>query len=123
MFKRCTGSWMEDQDFWRFSGIHRSVSLHFYPETHLYDLRVRTPLTDNYTRATLETRLRVMGASLGKAKLTLTDKAGKTLWVTEKPLTALESYVSAEIPGVKLWSAEEPNLYTLTVVLTNAQGK
>ncbi len=84
VFKRCTGSWMEDQDFWRFSGIHRSVSLHFYPETHLYDLRVRTPLTDNYTRATLETRLRVMGASLGKAKLTLTDKAGKTLWVTEK---------------------------------------
>ena len=71
VFKRCTGSWMEDQDFWRFSGIHRSVSLHFYPETHLYDLRVRTPLTDNYTRATLETRLRVMGASLGKAELTL----------------------------------------------------
>ena len=100
VFKRCTGSWMEDQDFWRFSGIHRSVSLHFYPETHLYDLRVRTPLTDNYTRATLETRLRVMGASLGKAKLTLTDKAGKTLWTAEKPLTALESYVSAEIPGV-----------------------
>lgn len=123
VFKRCTGSWMEDQDFWRFSGIHRSVSLHFYPETHLYDLRVRTPLTDNYTRATLETRLRVMGASLGKAKLTLTDKAGKTLWAAEKPLTALESYVSAEIPGVKLWSAEEPNLYTLTVVLTNAQGQ
>ena len=123
VFKRCTGSWMEDQDFWRFSGIHRSVSLHFYPETHLYDLRVRTPLTDNYTRATLETRLRVMGASLGKAKLTLTDKAGKTLWTAEKPLTALESYVSAEIPGVKLWSAEEPNLYTLTVVLTNAQGQ
>ena len=123
VFKRCTGSWMEDQDFWRFSGIHRSVSLHFYPETHLYDLRVRTPLTDNYTRATLEMRLRVMGASLGKAKLTLTDKAGKTLWTAEKPLTALESYVSAEIPGVKLWSAEEPNLYTLTVVLTNAQGQ
>ena len=123
VFKRCTGSWMEDQDFWRFSGIHRSVSLHFYPETHLYDLRVRTPLTDNYTRATLETRLRVMGASLGKAKLTLTDKAGKTLWTAEKTLTALESYVSAEIPGVKLWSAEEPNLYTLTVVLTNAQGQ
>ena len=123
VFKRCTGSWMEDQDFWRFSGIHRSVSLHFYPETHLYDLRVRTPLTDNYTRATLETRLRVMGASLGKAKLTLTDKAGKTLWTAEKPLTALESYVSAEIPSVKLWSAEEPNLYTLTVVLTNAQGQ
>ena len=123
VFKRCTGSWMEDQDFWRFSGIHRSVSLHFYPETHLYDLRVRTPLTDNYTRATLETRLRVMGASLGKAKLTLTDKAGKTLWAAEKPLTALESYVSAEILGVKLWSAEEPNLYTLTVVLTNAQGQ
>lgn len=64
-----------------------------------------------------------MGASLGKAKLTLTDKAGKTLWTAEKPLTALESYVSAEIPGVKLWSAEEPNLYTLTVVLTNAQGQ
>ena len=41
VFKRCSGSWMEDQDFWRFSGIHRSVTLHFWPETHLADVRVR----------------------------------------------------------------------------------
>ena len=45
VFKRCTGVWMEDQDFWRFSGIHRSVTLTFEPASHLRDIFVRTPLS------------------------------------------------------------------------------
>lgn len=122
VFKRCSGSWMEDQDFWRFSGIHRSVSLHFYPQMHLYDLRVRTLLHDHYTRATLETRLLVMNAGMGSAEVTLTDKEGAMLWTEKQDATQLQLDFTAEIPGVKLWSAEEPKLYLLTIILRDAKG-
>ncbi len=122
VFKRCSGSWLEDQDFWRYSGIHRSVTLHFYPETHLCDLRVRTPLKDQYTRASIDVRMRVAGASLGKVLLRLTQKDGMVVWQAEKSMTSHETHITADVPGVKLWSAEEPNLYQLTVTLTNAHG-
>ena len=124
IFKRCSGSWLEDQDFWRWSGIHRSVSLHFWPEAHLADLRVRTPLTDNYTTAHLETRLTIAGQMGGQARVTLSERSGAVLYEETKaiggqPQVLFENVVS----GVKLWSAEEPNLYALTVTLTNALGR
>ncbi len=123
VFKRCTGSWLEDQDFWRFSGIHRSVELRFWPETHLLDLCVRTPLTDNYQTAHLETTLSVIGRG-GQARVTLSDTQGNVLYEETKAVSG-QSQVRYEgvIPGVKLWSAEEPTLYPLTVTLTNDMGR
>ncbi len=123
VFKRCSGSWVEDQDFWRFSGIHRSVELHFWPQTHLLDLRVRTPLTDNYQTARLDALLTVTGRA-GQARVTLADRAGEVLYEETKPVSGqLQVHFDAVISGVKLWSAEAPNLYQLTVTLTNEQGQ
>ncbi len=123
VFKRCSGSWLEDQDFWRYSGIHRSVSLHFWPESHLADLRVRTPLTDGYRTAHLEAQLTVAGHTDGQARLTLTDRDGSVLYEATKGLCGLpQATFESVIPGVKLWSAETPHLYTLTVTLTNGMG-
>lgn len=123
VFKRCSASWIEDQDFWRFSGIHRSVELRFWPETHLVDLCVRTPLTDNYQTAHLETTLTVMGKG-GQARVTLSDREGNVLYEETKAVSG-QNQVCYEsiIPGVKLWSAEEPNLYPLVVTLTNDMGQ
>ena len=123
VFKRCSSSWIEDQDFWRFSGIHRSVELRFWPETHLLDLCVRTPLTDNYQTAHLETTLNVIGHG-GQARVTLSDSEGNVLYEETKAVSG-QNQVRYEgvIPGVKLWSAEEPNLYPLTVTLTNDMGR
>ncbi len=123
VFKRCTGSWLEDQDFWRFSGIHRSVELRFWPECHLLDLRVRTPLSDNYTTARLDALLTLTGP-VGQARATLSDKAGHVLYEETKAVNGqLQVQFDSVIPGVKLWSAEEPNLYQLTVTLTNGMGQ
>ena len=123
VFKRCSASWIEDQDFWRWSGIHRSVSLHFWPESHLVDLCVRTPLTDNYQSAHLEADLTVTGLG-GQARVTLYDQEGNALYEETKAVSG-QSQVHYEsvIPGVKLWSAEEPNLYPLVVTLTNDMGR
>ena len=124
VFKRCSGSWMEDQDFWRFSGIHRSVSLHFWPESHLADIRVRTPLTDNYTTAHLEALLTIAGQKGGQARVTLSDREGSVLYEETRALNGQDQVEFCSIiEGAKLWSAEAPNLYPLTVTLTNALGR
>ena len=123
VFKRCTGSWLEDQDFWRFSGIHRSVELCFWPECHLLDMRVRTPLSDNYQTARLEALLTVTGRG-GQVRATLSDKGGNVLYEETKAVSGQAQVLfDSVIPGVKLWSAEEPNLYQLTVTLTNEMGQ
>lgn len=53
VYRFCSGSWLEDQDFWRFSGIFRDVELLFIPKTSLEDLKVVTLLKENYTMATV----------------------------------------------------------------------
>jgi len=120
IFKRCAGSWMEDQDFWRYSGIHRSVSLTFEPRTHLADIFVRTPLTEDYTRAHLQAEL-TLHRPQGTVTAVLQSRAGEVL-MTENQPAAETLRIHREIPGVKLWSAEEPNLYALTITLTDENG-
>ena len=121
IFKRCTGSWMEDQDFWRFSGIHRSVTLTFRPATHLRDLFVRTPLTENYTRASIDAEL-CIDRPIGQVRLLLTDKDG-AVKLDETMDSAETLHIVRDVPDVALWSAEAPNLYTLTVILTGEDGE
>ena len=120
VFKRCTGTWMEDQDFWRFSGIHRDVTLTFEPAVHLADLFIRTPLEEQYTRAFLEADL-TLDRPQGTVQVQLTDPSGAVL-LDETLDAAAALSLRREIPGVRLWSAEEPCLYPLTVTLRDAQG-
>ncbi len=121
VFKRCTGSWIEDQDFWRFSGIHRAVTLTFRPRLHVADLFVRTPLEDDYRRATLCVDLTLSGGA-GTAALCLTDASGAVVLQDERPAQeSLSLRYPVEHPA--LWSAESPTLYTLTVTLRDARGE
>ena len=117
IFKRCSSTWMEDQDFWRYSGIHRSVTLTFEPKTHLADIFVRTPLTEGYTRAHLEADI-TLHRPQGKVTAVLQSADREVLMVESQP-AAEELHIRREVPGVKLWSAEEPNLYALTITLTD----
>ncbi|MBR6027477.1 MAG: DUF4981 domain-containing protein [Clostridia bacterium] len=119
VFKRCTGSWVEDQDFWRFSGIHRSVTLFFQPETHLRDVFVTTPWAEGCFSLKVDPVFEGSVSSLG---LRLEDSEGQTVYETS---LACEGTVSHSCPlsGVRPWSAEEPNLYTLTLTLTGPSGE
>lgn len=121
VYKRSSASWLEDQDFWRYSGIHRSVTLTFEPSTHLADVFVRTPLKENYSRAYVEAEL-LIHRPRGQVKLTLQAPDGRT--VLEETCDAAEKLcLSREVPGVKLWSAEEPNLYTMTITLMDEENR
>ncbi|MGJ6980970.1 glycoside hydrolase family 2 TIM barrel-domain containing protein [Aestuariimicrobium soli] len=105
-------SWLEDQDFYRFSGLFRDVELTRRPVAHLRDLAVVTELTDSYDRATVVVRTDLEGE--GSLALTLAG-VGE---LTER--APGEWSVVVEAP--ELWSAERPHLYDLVVEVSDPAG-
>lgn len=67
VYKYSSASWLEDQDYWRLSGIFREVYLYACPQVHMVDLCVRTPLSDNFTKGSLELFMEFMGGEAAKA--------------------------------------------------------
>ena len=118
VFKWTASSWCEDQDFFRFSGIYRDVYLYTVPEVHVYDLQIRAIPTEDLTEAALEIRTNTWGK--GKAKVILA-KDGTEVINEEKPLDGEEIY-SWTVKNPVLWSAEDPQLYDLTIEVYDEAG-
>ncbi|TCP67630.1 beta-galactosidase [Sphingomonas sp. PP-CE-1G-424] len=121
------GSYLEDQDFWRVSGIEREVYLMAAPKARIRDLFVHAGLDAAYRDGVLSTEIAVTPATTAlTARMTLMD-GNRTLLtkaVRVAPGTAERTVtLGGTIPGVKPWSAETPNLYTLLVELVGADGK
>lgn len=108
-FRWCDGSYDEDQDFWRLSGVARSCYLYTKDKkTQITDLRVTPDLVNNYTDGTLNINATVKGNN--KLHYTLKDADGKVVVETDGQANA-----TLEVKNPKKWSAETPYLYTLTV--------
>lgn len=119
VFKWTSGSWCEDQDFFRFSGIFRDVYLYSIPDTHVSDIRIKTILNDTYDRGNLEIVLEAIGN--GKVELILT-RQGEEAARTEVEIKDGQSIVvELTIEQPALWSAEQPNLYDLMIQVTDNQ--
>ncbi|WP_256874194.1 beta-galactosidase, partial [Citrobacter portucalensis] len=127
------GSYLEDQDMWRMSGIFRDVSLLHKPTTQIRDLRINTRFNDDFSRATLEAEVRVGGNESEDLRVTLQLWEGETLsHETTSPLGseiidergAYHDRVTLRLNVEKpaLWSAETPNLYRVVVQLRTAGG-
>ncbi|WP_210163384.1 glycoside hydrolase family 2 TIM barrel-domain containing protein [Niveispirillum irakense] len=127
VFRWSDGSYLEDQDFWRVSGIERSVRLVAVPKLRLRDMFVRAGLDKEYRDGRLSVDLAVTPADkTASARLTLLEGEREVL-VREariKPGKA-ERVVTlkADVPGIRPWSAETPNLYTLLVELFDSEGR
>lgn len=123
VYKRSTGSWLEDQDFWRFSGIFRDVYLYSIPKTHIQDIFVKTDLDKNYKNAVLKLDLKVKGDFNTVIGLELNDNEGNLIGESEGTSVldtmSLELYVNE----IELWSAESPYLYTLYIVIRDKKGE
>ncbi len=119
VFKWTASSWCEDQDFFRFSGIYRSVYLYTTPEVHVQDVCIRTLLDDEYKDADLQVKGKVSGA--GKISLTLRD--GKDIVAQAQTDAAEEFAVTIPVKSPALWSAEEPNLYELLTEVSDENGQ
>ena len=119
VFKWTASSWCEDQDFFRFSGIYRDVYLYTVPEVHVYDLQIRAIPDETLSAAALEIRTDTWGK--GEVKITL-SKDGETVIEDKKALDGEEIYAwNVESPA--LWSAEDPQLYDLTLEVYNENGE
>jgi beta-galactosidase/beta-glucuronidase len=111
VFQWCDGSYLEDQDMWRLSGIFRDVFLTSVPQPHLRDVRVRTSMKNEYRDATLDIVAEVVGGS-GTLVARLLDADGKTVAERTAPASGKVQF-DINIANPKKWSAEEPNLYSL----------
>lgn len=113
VYRYSTASWLEDQDFWRFSGIFRDVYLYAVPEIHVRDMKVIADYDYENGNGIFATELDIIGDSDYEIKLTLTDKNGIKVYEGNT------ANVSASIPDIMPWSAEQPNLYTLTAEISS----
>ena len=122
VYKRSSASWIEDQDFWRFSGIFRDVYVYTVPKTHVRDLFVKSGLVNDYQDGELRLELELTGELTGSVQAVLRDAEGFSVWEQEQSIGTESVLFEGEIKGVCAWSAEIPNLYTLTMAVLAEDG-
>ncbi len=135
VFRWCDGSYLEDQDMWRMSGIYRDVTLTAVPKTFVRDHYITSELnsSSNYTSGKLNVALdidnRSAAVSNGTAHVQLLDPSGAVKHTfPAQSLSGLAAgsskklTFSADLSGLNLWSSEVPTLYTVVVWLEDANG-
>lgn len=123
VYRFSSGSWLEDQDFWRFSGIFREVVLYTKPAVHLDDLFVHTELFHNYQDGRLTVEYQWNTPDEKKLQLQLFDAQGKCiLEEMQEKIMEEKGKISAELMGINLWSAENPYLYRALFSVFDSAG-
>ncbi len=132
VYRWSDGSYLEDQDMFRLSGIHRDVYLTATPKTHLRDLHLTSELSPRYDRAILNVDAAVRNhdniSGIVKVRTSVIDNEGRVLRrVTSTPVAVGKNgevcaKCRCSLRDPKLWSAEMPNLYTVEIELLDADG-
>lgn len=114
----CDGSYLEDQDFWRFTGIAREVYLYSRPKTHIRDIRIAADLTreSSFRTGALSVDVDVEGKDVS-VEMAVEDAAKSTPMAVEPAAGRQSWHGGMTLEGVKPWTAETPHLYTLYVTL------
>lgn len=129
VYRWCDGSYLEDQDFFRLSGIQRSVWLHARPVAYLRDFFAESTLTNNYSDGKLDLTVELKNtgrkpevfrveAALFHGKEKVYGGVADAGEVSDSAIAELH----AEISGIKPWTAETPDLYTLVLTLADSRG-
>ncbi|SEW46050.1 beta-galactosidase [Chitinophaga sp. YR573] len=127
VYKWSDGSYLEDQDMFRFSGIHRSVYLYAKPKMHIQDYFLQSDLAADFKSAVFSVKTDIKNDA--KAPLTLGvevyDPAGKLYISINQPVnpSAKTYMLKADAIQPALWSAETPLLYTVLLTLKDKQGQ
>jgi beta-galactosidase len=135
VYRWSDGSYLEDQDMWRFSGIYREVFLYSTPKIHMRDFFVGSELDGSYKDAELNIEVQVHNYSRKNAEgyvveASLIEPDGKTVvWKSSEKVASIPEQdeervsVRGSINGPGKWSAETPNLYTVVLALKDEDGK
>jgi len=131
VYRWSDGSYLEDFDMWRFSGIYRDVFLTAKNKVYIRDFKLETKLTDNYKKAEVALDIVLRNSTKKTAsgytvEATLISPKGKKLRIGEKaqqlsPSADEHVTLTANINNPSLWSAEHPNLYTLVIALNDRE--
>ena len=132
VFKFTDGSYLEDQDFWRLSGIQRDVILFAKSKIHINDFFAKALLDKNYQNGKFNLDVDIKNNSQKKnkdyiLKYQILDATGKVIsanqsvFILDKKTNNIS--FNTEIPNVNKWSAEDPNLYKLLLILTDQKGE
>ena len=130
VYKWTSASWLEDQDFYRFSGIFRDVYLFTMPKEHIYDLAIKHHLNKTYDTAIIKVEARTLANFLGQAidervsasvRLRFFDQENHLIWEGSQISAGLTEF-TFQVEEAKLWSAEMPYLYTMTIEVLDSKG-
>ncbi len=127
------GSFLENQDMWRLSGIYRNVYLFAAPKMHMQDYFYYTDFDENYENAIIHCEVEIANysktSSKGSIQMNLWDGNKKIALKSESMLDIevgagqmKKVFIEEKVTSPKQWSAEKPNLYTLTIELVDANG-
>lgn len=123
VYRFSSGSWVEDQDFWRFSGIYRDVFLFTKPHCHINDLFIHATPVNDYHDGKLTIDFKWNNIEPKNLAVKITDNEGCTILDTiQKNITGETSTFTADLNNIKLWSAEHPNLYKTVFTVTDENG-
>lgn len=118
----CDGSYLEDQDFWRFTGIAREVYLYARPKAHIQDFFVLQNLVNGYKDGQLSLFITAPAAKGCTVEAALSSPSGQPAGNASVSVGSGTVNTNLTVPSVKAWSAELPNLYTLTLTLKDKKG-
>lgn len=123
VYKRSSASWLEDQDFWRFSGIFRDVFLYSVPDIHIRDLFLKSNLDKNFENAEITGELNFLEKKDGSISVIVIDPSGKEVAKTPDYILDIDINIAINLKNSLLWSAESPNLYTFYFLVKNSIGE
>ncbi len=118
VLKWCDGSYLEDQDMWRFSGIFRDVYLLSRDNTHISDIFIKTDINEELSRAVIKCEMEITGKSSAQIRSVLKDPQGRIVFDKIADVVS-GGVVEFSVKRPDLWSAEIPNLYELFLYMGN----
>lgn len=118
VFRWCDGTYLEDQDFMRYSGVARDSYLYARGKQHISDVRATPDLDGQYQDGTLDVRFSVAGSGTVNARLT--DAAGNVV-AEQNAKASANGQMTFNVENPHKWSAETPYLYTMTLSLGNTE--
>ena len=129
VFRWSDGSYLEDQDFWRLSGIERDVYLQAMPKTTIWDYFIQSGLTNNYTDGILNLQVDLRKFDESKirkpsVKVELFSPSGEKIYSEEKEKADPQGSLNfvKRFSKVERWSSEHPILYTYVISLSDKKG-
>lgn len=124
VFRYSDGSYLEGQDYWKYSGIERDVYLYARPQSRIRDFRMTAELVNDYKDGELDLDILLHQPKVGETvEVKVLDK-GKEIYNRKKSITSITDTLFSQqeiFPNIRAWNAETPNTYTLVVSTFDAR--